>query len=131
MTAPTSALAPDFTTRADRVAHKIFRIDTNKVKPSRRAAESALQRSMLISALRCTLTYVIFPFVFPALGLVSSIGPWIGLPIGVIALVCDVMAMRRFFAAGHRYRWPFAIIVTGIMCLVSVLVVQDIIALLN
>jgi hypothetical protein len=86
---------------------------------------------MLISAVRCTLTYVVFPFVLPALGIVTSIGPVLGLAIGLIALVCDVFSIRRFFIAEHKYRWHFTIIASSVMVLLTVLVVQDISALLN
>lgn len=61
---------------------------------------------MLISAVRCTLTYVIFPFVAPAVGFATGVGPVVGLVIGSFAIVCDVFTIRRFFAVDHRWRWP-------------------------
>jgi hypothetical protein len=106
-------------------------IDDTAPRSSGRDAERAFQRSMLISATRCTLTYVVFPFVLPALGILTSVGPLLGLTIGLVALVCDAFAVRRFFIAEHRYRWHFTAVAGAVMGLLSVLVVQDVIHLLT
>ena len=49
--------------------------------------------------------YIVFPFVLPAVGLASDVGPAIGLVISVAAIVCIVMSMRRFWRADHPLRW--------------------------
>ncbi len=94
-------------------------------------AYSAFQRSMLISATRCTLTYVVFPFLLPFLHFLRGGAPVIGVVIGSVAMVADVFTIRRFFAIDHKWRWRFTAVVFGIMCLLSVLLVQDIIAIVD
>ncbi len=86
---------------------------------------------MVLSGLRCLLSYVIFPFVLPALGLASAIGPAIGIPVGLLALVFDALGIRRFFAADHRWRWQMAAIYLTVMVLVAYLVVHDAISLVH
>ena len=81
---------------------------------------------MLISATRCTLTYVVFPFLAPAIGFATGVGPWIGLLIGTVAIVCDVFTVRRFFVADHKWRWPFTMVAGSVIVLLAVLLVQDI-----
>jgi hypothetical protein len=95
-------------------------------------ANRAFSLSMLISAVRCTLTYVVFPWVFPAVHASSGnrIGPTIGIVVGVTALASNVFSIRRFHRSGHRYRWPVTAINVAIIGLVSVLVAQDIADLL-
>jgi len=94
-------------------------------------ANRAFSLSMLISAVRCTLTYVVFPWVFPALHAGSGrIGPAIGLVVGATALASNVFSIRRFHRSGHRYRWPVTAINVAIIGLVSVLVARDIADLL-
>lgn len=112
--------------RADLVVRRLLRIPDETVDLSDANTYRVFQRSMGISAVRCTLTYVVFPFVLPALNFAKGYGPWIGLIIGSIALVCDTFAIRRFFAVDHRYRWHFSTIAFAIMCLLTVLLVQDI-----
>lgn len=81
---------------------------------------------MLISAIRCTLTYVVFPFVVPAVGFATGVGPLVGIVIGVVAIAYDVFTIRRFFAVDHRWRWQVSAVAFGVICLLSVLLVQDI-----
>ncbi len=95
------------------------------------SAYSAFQRSMLISATRCTLTYVVFPFVLPAVGFATGVGPVIGIVIGVLAMVCDVFSIRRFFAVDHKWRWHFTAVAVAVIGLLLVLLVQDVIHLIT
>jgi hypothetical protein len=116
---------------ADRFVRRLLFIPDSAGAPTNRQAERVFQRSMLISGIRCFLTYVIFPFVLPALGIITSVGPLIGVTIGSVALVCDVFAIRRFFAADHRWRWHFSAIALAVIGLLTVLVVQDLADLLG
>ena len=50
-------------------------------------ARSAFQKSLLISTCRCLLMYIVFPFVLPAIGIAKGVGPYIGVAIGVLAIV--------------------------------------------
>jgi hypothetical protein len=85
--------------------------------------------SMGLSALRCLLSYVVFPIVTPLIGAATSVGPAIGIPIAVLALTFDVMGIRRFWLAGHRLRWVMTGIYVLVMALVTTLLVGDIIKL--
>jgi len=89
-------------------------------------ANRAFSVSMLISAVRCTLTYVVFPWLLPALHLGSDIGPAIGLVVGPIAIVSNVFSIRRFWRADHRYKIPVTCLNVAMIVLVSALVVGDI-----
>jgi hypothetical protein len=128
---PLAPIVTSTRSSADQIARRVLRIPETVAPKSSRNAERAFQKSMLISAIRCTLTYVVFPFVLPALGIVTSVGPVLGLTIGLIALVCDVFSIRRFFIAEHKYRWHFTIIASSVMALLTVLVVEDISALFS
>ena len=116
---------------ADMVVRKLLRIRDRPTGLSENAAYSAFQRSMLISAIRCTLTYVIFPFVLPAAGFATGVGPVLGIAIGLVAITCDVFTIRRFFSVDHRWRWHFSAIAGTVICLLLVLMVQDIIHLVR
>jgi len=117
--------------RADMFMRSLLRIRERPAGVTSADAYSTFQKSMLISATRCTLTYVVFPFVLPAAGLATGVGPVVGLVIGVVAIVCDVFTIRRFFAVDHRWRWHFTAIAVSVIGLLSVLLTQDIAHLLN
>lgn len=89
------------------------------------AAERAFSKSVAVSAVRCTLTYVLIPFVFPIIGFGTGVGPWIGVPIGVAAIVANLVSIRRFHRADHKWKWPMTAINIAIIGLLVVLVVSD------
>ncbi len=128
-------LAPSGTpvhrTRADLFVRRLLRIRERPVGVTHAQAYATFRRSMTISAIRCTLTYVVFPFVMPAVGFATGVGPVVGITIGVVAITCDVYTIRRFFAVDHKWRWPVAGIALSVIGLLSVLLVQDISHLLT
>ena len=85
----------------------------------------AFSKSILISATRCVLTYVVLPFVAPLLGLAKGVGPWIGIPLGLVAIYFNVKSIRRFWAADHRWKWAFTVISSSVIVLLVVLLVED------
>lgn len=89
------------------------------------SAERAFTTSIIVSAVRCTLTYVLIPFVFPLIGFGAGVGPWIGVPVGIAAIIANIVSIRRFQRADHRWKWPMTAINLAIIVLVSVLVVMD------
>src|SRR6187399_3324713 len=58
---PHTARAPIQRSRADMVVRRVLRIRERPPGMTSASAYSAFQRSMLISAIRCTMTYVVFP----------------------------------------------------------------------
>lgn len=81
--------------------------------------------SILISAIRCSLSYVVFPWVLPLIGASDAVGPWIGLPIGVVAIVFNILSIRRFWRADHKWKWPITVLNLSVMVLVTVLMIED------
>ena len=81
--------------------------------------------SMVISGVRCALTYVILPFLAPLAGVSSGVGPWIGLPLGLVAIAANVLSIRRFWRSNHRWKWPMSLINGAVIGLLTVLVTMD------
>jgi hypothetical protein len=95
------------------------------------AARRAFSTSMLVSATRCLLTYVVLPFVAPALGVATEVGPGLGIVIGLVAIGANILTIRRFHAVRHRWRWAYTAIAVAVMGLLTVLMVQDVMDLLG
>ncbi|MEZ5320620.1 MAG: hypothetical protein R2698_00755 [Microthrixaceae bacterium] len=115
---------------ADRFVRKVLFVKERPPGMSKASALKVFEKSMLISATRCTLTYVIFPFVLPMLHLAEGVGPVVGIVIGCVAMVSDVFTIRRFFTVDHKWRWYFSSAAFCVICLLTVLLVQDIAAVL-
>lgn len=117
--------------KADVVARKILFIKERPEGVTNAQAYSAFQKSMLISATRCILTYVVFPFVLPAVGIVSNFGSGLGVAIGTFAIGCDIFSIRRFHSVEHKYRWHFTVVALCVIGLLAYLLVEDWIDLLT
>ena len=94
-------------------------------------ATTAFSKSVAISGVRCLLAYVLLPWVLPALGIAGDWGPWLGLIVGPVAIVFNVLSIRRFQSSHHRWRWPITCINVTIIGLLVVLLVMDVSTLLS
>ncbi|WP_423922389.1 hypothetical protein [Candidatus Poriferisodalis sp.] len=90
------------------------------------ASARSLRFSILISAIRCTLAYVILPFVAPFIGLAPGVGPAVGIPISLVALWANVASIRRQWNSDHRWKWPVSVLNAGIIVLLVILLVLDV-----
>lgn len=113
------------------VVRKLLRIREKPAGVSSRQAVNAFRRSMIISTIRCTLTYLVFPFVLPALGLVTDTGVVISIVIGTLAITCDIFSIRRFFVADHKWRWHFSTVAFTVVCMLGILLVKDVIHMIG
>jgi hypothetical protein len=115
---------------ADVLVRRVLRIPDGPAAPEG-AAQRAFSTSILVSATRCLLTYVVLPFLAPALGLAAGVGPAIGIPVGVVAIVANVLTIRRFWAADHRRRWAYTAISLSVIVLLAILLVEDVASLIG
>lgn len=118
----------------DRLARLICTVLRVPVDPSDRGTDKAhrlFSTSILLSATRCLLSYVVFPIFAPALGAASGVGPAITIPVGIVALVFDVRAVRRFWWVDHQYKWWITAIYAVVMVMVSALLVADVVHVLT
>ena len=115
---------------ADTAVRRLLRIPEGQTA-SERAAQRAFSTSVLVSATRCTLTYLVLPFLLPALGLAAGVGPAIGIPVGLVAIASNVATIRRFWAADHRWRWAYTALALTVIALLLVLLVEDIASLVG
>jgi hypothetical protein len=110
---------------ADESMRRLLRIRGDAPRRDDGSAQRLFSFSIVLSGLRCLLSYIIFPVVLPAVGLAAAVGPAIGIPVGVLALVFDVRGMRRFFVTEHRWRWWIAALYLAVMILVVSLIAID------
>ena len=88
-------------------------------------AERVFSKSVAISGIRCVLTYVIFPFVAPLIGIASDVGATVGVLIGVVAIAFNIASIRRFFKANHPYKWWASALNLAVIILLVVLFIVD------
>ncbi len=94
-------------------------------------AEKAFNKSVMVSAVRCLFTYIVFPWLLPALGVARGWGPWLGVVVSPIAIAFNVLSIRRFQRSRHKYRWPITVVNVTIIVLLVVLFVRDVADILS
>lgn len=116
---------------ADRFMRRLLRLPVDGPAASPEAARKAFQTSLLVATVRCLLMYIVFPFVLPALGIASGVGPAILLPISLAAIVAITMSIRRFWRADHSKRWHYTVLGTAVIGFLAYLAVTDLVELLG
>ena len=96
------------------------------------AAESptrVFSGSIAISAVRCTLSYLVLPFVLPIIGLTAGIDAELGVLLTPVAIAANLFSMQRFWASDHRYKLAACAVNATFIVLLSVLLAGDLSAL--
>lgn len=109
----------------------LLRLPVDAPKASKQDAQKAFQTSLLVATVRCLLMYIFLPFILPIIGVASGVGPWIGLPISIIAIVAVTMSIRRFWRADHSKRWHYTVLGTVVIAFMIYLIVKDLTAIIT
>ena len=117
---PTEAFTTPTTTRPTSTA--------SKPAPTADQNEAArlFSLSIVISGTRCLLTYIVFPWVLPVLGIAGGVGPVVGVVVGVVAIAFNILSIRRWRASGHAWRVPLMTLNSVVIVFLLVLVAIDV-----
>lgn len=118
-------------TKAEACARCVLRIPAGKPTATEDEAHRMFSASIAVSAIRCLVTYVLLPIIAPLTGSALGESAWIGIPLSVVALVFDVVAVRRFWLAYHPWRWKMTAVYGIVMALITGLMVHDIVHLIG
>ena len=125
--AETGAVVAPERSRADQGMRRLLRVPEDRAPIDESETHRIFSASIFLSALRCLLSYIVLPFVLPAIGLARGVGPAIGIPIGILALSFDVLGIRRFWLADHRQRWAFTALYAVVGTMVLILLIVDLV----
>lgn len=112
--------------RAELGVRRVLCVPYGSPSASASQAERLFSISIVLSAMRCLLTYIAIPVLGPLIGSSVTDSPAVGIPLAVLALVFDVRSVRRFWMADHRWRWQMTAVYVVVAAMVSVLLAQDI-----
>jgi hypothetical protein len=121
---------------ADRAVAWVLRVQPQPPRTRETAAETSsrpLEVPLLISAVRCTLRYVVLPFVLPflgiatgaTLGIVTGAALAILLTLDVIAAAVIVATLRRMWRLQHPRRWLYLPAALALALLVGLFFMND------
>jgi len=116
---------------ADRFMRRILRLPEDGPRASAAAARSAFRTSIMVATVRCLLMYIVLPFVLPVIGIATDAAAAIVLPINIVAIVCIVMSIRRFWRADHSKRWSYTTLGTTVIAVLVFSTIYEIVQLIT
>lgn len=94
-------------------------------------AQRALTFGLLLSAVRCTVQYVILPFVLPWIGVAAAVPTWIILALMGLAVIALARNVRTLWRMRHARRWSYLLLAVAVAASLVVFTVVDVRTLLH
>jgi hypothetical protein len=111
--------------RADRLARRILRIEDEVP-----GALFPMRGSLVLSAVRCLITYVAIPLLVPVFGWLTPIAAPVSLLLTVVAGAMALTSLRRVWAAHWDGRWAYTAFAVAVLVALAGLLVFDLRTLL-
>lgn len=114
---------------ADQVLRRLLRVEGDPVPGAVFDAQNKLRSSLIISGIRCIITYLLVPIVTPILGFMGAVAAPVSIGLSLIAIGFGYNSLRRFWLADHRLRWRYTIFIVVVWVLLVAGIVLDIVGL--
>jgi hypothetical protein len=114
--------------RSDRAADRFMRSALGISGLGRRSspgAHRAFRVAVVVSAVRCLITYVLIPIMVPILSLSGWVAAPVGMALCVLAVVNGIVSMRRFWRSDHRQRWMYTAFIGVVFIILAVALISD------
>lgn len=109
---------------ADRAMRRVLGIRTVDVR-SGGGAHRTFRISVVISAVRCLITYVAIPVLVPILSLAGWVAAPVGLVLCAIAAINGVISLRRFWRADHPQRWTYTAFIGVVFLILAISTITE------
>ena len=93
--------------------------------------ERAFTFAILLSALRCTVQYVVLPFVLPWIGVVATVPAWVTLALTAVALASLIRSVRILWRMRHAQRWSYLALAFVVLAALVLFVFVDLRSMLG
>lgn len=110
---------------ADRIARWVLRIEGAQPR-----ALVPLQGSLVVSAIRCVITYAVIPALAPVVSWLGPLATPLSLALSLAAIVMAVTSLRRVWLADWSRRWGYTVFAVAVVAALVVLAAMDLRALL-
>ena len=121
----------DYERPADRFVRRLLGVgdvvDKNAIFGARRSTTTAI----VLSGIRCTITYLLIPVLAPFVGLLKTLDAPLSIVLSTVAIGMGIAGVRRFWIADHRARWSYTAFIGVVLLMLSVAIAFDIASLVN
>jgi prepilin signal peptidase PulO-like enzyme (type II secretory pathway) len=111
---------------ADRLARQLLRVEGAEPRTL-----MPLKGSLVISAVRCVITYVMIPVLAPVISGFGLVATPLSLALAVAAGVMAVVSLRRVWLADWTRRWAYTAFIAVVLVLLGVAAAFDVRTLLG
>ncbi|MGO1510264.1 MAG: hypothetical protein ACTHXO_00465 [Actinomycetaceae bacterium] len=112
-------------TAADRFMRRLLRVRRTD-RNLDAGAHRRLRLSLVVSAVRCLVTYVLIPVLVPLLSVAGVLAAPVGIALCAVAVVSGISALRRFWATDHKGRWMYTGFIAVVFLVLAVGLVADV-----
>jgi hypothetical protein len=113
-------------TPADRFMRRLLRVgdvvDKNAILGARRNTTTAI----VVSGIRCIITYLLIPILAPIVGLTGAASAPFTIALSLLAIYMGVSGVRRFWIADHRARWAYTAFIGVVVVLLMIGIAVDV-----
>lgn len=112
---------------ADRFMRALLRVrEVDRSPRVEREAHRGFRVSMVVSGVRCLITYLLVPILVPILGFAGVFAAPVGIVLCLVAGVNGVVSVRRFWIGDHRYRWMYTWFIAVVFVILAIAMATDI-----
>ncbi|KXK24840.1 MAG: hypothetical protein UZ15_CFX003000101 [Chloroflexi bacterium OLB15] len=94
-----------------------------------RKAERAFTFSLIVSGIRCTLMYIVLPFVLPVIGITGAFASQIDIAINLVAMGALIYSVRRFWQINYEWKLLYTLVAIVAFVILAVFIALDLRAL--
>lgn len=89
-----------------------------------------LQGSLVVSAVRCILAYVVVPIALPLVAWADVVATPTSLVLSILAVLLGVRSLRRVWQANWTHRWSYTAFIAVVVVLLGITITLDVATLL-
>lgn len=104
----------------DRIARQVLLVHGREPQ-----ALISLRHSLLISAVRCVLTYAVIPVLVLAVGWLEVVTRPLALMLSVLAFVLAIHSLRRVWLADWPHRWVYTAFMVAVIVGLGAIIIWD------
>ncbi|MFA9432780.1 hypothetical protein [Egicoccus sp. AB-alg2] len=106
---------------AERIARAVLRVENAEPR-----ALMPMKGSLVISAVRCVITYAIIPAMAPIISGIGVLATPLSLLLSAVAAVMAVVSLRRVWLADWSGRWGYTVFAVIVLVLLAVVMAFDV-----
>jgi hypothetical protein len=111
---------------ADRFVRKLLRVGDTVDKTAVFGARRSTTTAIVVSGIRCTITYLLIPILAPFFGFLDALDAPISIVLSSLAIVMGVRGVRRFWIADHRARWSYTAFIGVVLAMLLAAIAIDV-----